>query len=66
LEAVILVDQIETVLHGLPERYAEILALRLEGRPRTEIAEEIGVSRQTVYRVLTLLTQRLERLLARL
>lgn len=63
VEAATLVDQIETILEGLPDTYGQILALRLEGRPRTEIAEDLGISRQTVYRVLTLLQQRLERTL---
>jgi RNA polymerase sigma-70 factor (ECF subfamily) len=63
VEAATLVDQIETILEGLPDKYGEILAMRLEGRPRTEIAEEHGISRQTVSRALVLLQQRLERTL---
>jgi RNA polymerase sigma-70 factor (ECF subfamily) len=63
LEAATLLDQIETILEGLPEAHGQILALRLEGRARTEIAEEMGISRQTVYRVLNLLQERLERTL---
>jgi RNA polymerase sigma-70 factor, ECF subfamily len=63
-EAAALVDQIEWLLHGLPESYSEVLALRLEGYSRTEIAARLNVSRQTVYRALVLLQERLERLLA--
>ena len=61
VEAAALVDQIETILCGLPDAHGEILALALEGYSRTEIAEKMNVSRQTVYRVLTLLRERLER-----
>lgn len=62
LEAAALVDQIETILAGLPDAYAAILALALEGHSRTEIASKMNVSRQTVYRVLTLLKERLGRI----
>lgn len=58
-DAVVLVDQIEAVLHGLPPLYAELLDLRLQGRTPTEIAPQLGVSRQTVHRALNLLQQRL-------
>jgi len=61
LEAAALLDQIEQLLKGLPEAYCEMLTLRLEGNSRNEIAEKLGVSRQTVYRVLNLMQQRLER-----
>lgn len=58
-DAAILVDQIEAVLRGLPALYAQLLDLRLQGRTPTEIATRLGVSRQTVHRVINLLQQRL-------
>ena len=58
-EAATLVDQIDALLHGLPPLYARLLDLRLQGRTVAEAAEEMGVSRQTVYRALDLLRQRL-------
>jgi RNA polymerase sigma-70 factor (ECF subfamily) len=58
-EAVILVDQIEVMLRGLPESYYRVLEMRLHGESVIEIAAELGVSRQTVYRALELLQQRL-------
>jgi RNA polymerase sigma factor (sigma-70 family) len=60
-EAAALVDQIEAVLHGLPELHAHILQQRLQGLSADEIARELHISRQTVYRALTLLQQRLAR-----
>jgi RNA polymerase sigma-70 factor (ECF subfamily) len=58
-EAAALVDQIEQLLHGLPPLYCQALELRLQGHTVAEIAPRLGVSRQTVYRVLGLLQQRL-------
>lgn len=58
-EAAALVDQIEALLHGLPPLCCQVLELRLQGHAVTEIAPRLGVSRQTVYRVLGLLQQRL-------
>jgi len=63
-EAAMMLDQTRAVLSGLPDKYADILALRLEGHARTEIADRLGVSRQTVHRVLALLQERMERLLS--
>jgi RNA polymerase sigma-70 factor (ECF subfamily) len=60
-EAAMLVDQIEALLQGLPPLYGEVLRLRLEGHAVADIAPQLGVSRQTVYRTLNLLGQRLER-----
>jgi RNA polymerase sigma-70 factor (ECF subfamily) len=55
LEAVMLVDQIETLMDGLPPLYCHVLDLRLQGVGRSEIAARLGVSRQTVHRALNLL-----------
>jgi DNA-directed RNA polymerase specialized sigma24 family protein len=59
-EAAALVDQIDTLLHGLPEAYAKLLELRLQGHSADEIAPLLGLSRRTVYRGLELLQERLE------
>jgi RNA polymerase sigma-70 factor (ECF subfamily) len=61
-EAVVLMDQIEVILAGLSETAGALLALRLEGYSRTEIAHRLNVSRQTVYRLLHQLQERLSRL----
>jgi RNA polymerase sigma-70 factor (ECF subfamily) len=58
-EAVILVDQIEALLRDLPPLYCQVLDMRLQGQGVTEIAAELRVARQTVYRVLDLLQERL-------
>jgi DNA-directed RNA polymerase specialized sigma24 family protein len=58
-EAAALVDQIEALLRGLPPLYCHILDRRLQGQPVAEIASGLGVSRQTVYRALALLQERL-------
>jgi DNA-directed RNA polymerase specialized sigma24 family protein len=58
-EAVVMVDQIEMLLRGLPPLYAELLDLRLQGIPAEEIGSRLNISRRTVYRALTLLQQRL-------
>ena len=62
VEASVLVDQIDEALRGLPDSYAQVLALRLEGHRRGEIAAQLGLSRQTVYRALATLKQRLQQL----
>ena len=59
-EAATLVDEIETLLRGLPELHCRILDLRLQGHGAAEIAAQLGASRMTVYRALKLLQQRLE------
>src|SRR5262249_20882797 len=59
-EAVILVDQIEALLRGLPALHGQVLERRLQGHHVTDIAAQLGVSRQTVHRVLNLLQQRLQ------
>jgi RNA polymerase sigma-70 factor, ECF subfamily len=60
LEAAILVDQIETLLEGLLPLSCHVLDLRLQGLGPSEIAPRLGVSRQTVYRTLKLLQERLD------
>jgi DNA-directed RNA polymerase specialized sigma24 family protein len=60
LEAVMLVDQIDALLQGLPVLYCHVLDLRLQGFGPTEIAARLDVSRQTVHRALGLLQERLE------
>jgi len=58
-DAAVLVDEIEAVLRGLPTLHGEVLQRRLRGCGAAEIAAELGVSRQTVYRALNLLQGRL-------
>lgn len=60
MEAAILVDQIESLLQGLPPLHCRVLDLRLQGHGPSEIATLLKVSRQTVHRVLALLQKRLE------
>jgi RNA polymerase sigma-70 factor (ECF subfamily) len=61
-EAAELVDLIDTLLRGLPTLYAHILELRMQGHVVADIAQSLKLSRQTVYRALELLQQRLTRL----
>lgn len=58
-EAAILVDQIEVLLRGLPSLHCQVLEARLRGESPTEIADRLGVTRQSVYRVLDVLQGRL-------
>jgi DNA-directed RNA polymerase specialized sigma24 family protein len=60
VEAAVLVDQIEMLLKGLPDAYADILHMLVEHRSKSDIARELNISRTTVHRVATLLRQRLE------
>jgi RNA polymerase sigma-70 factor (ECF subfamily) len=59
-EAAALVDEIETLLKGLPDVYCRLLEMRLQGFKAAEIAAKLNLSRQSVYRALDLLQQRLE------
>ena len=59
-DALALWEEIDVVLDGLPDRAAEIIAMRLEGTNRSEIAKELNLSRQTVHRILKLTQTRLE------
>lgn len=58
-EIVILNDQIEDLLRGLPAQYRQVLQQRLQGHSATEIASQLAISRQTEYRVLELLKKKL-------
>ncbi|MBM4072242.1 MAG: helix-turn-helix domain-containing protein [Planctomycetes bacterium] len=58
-EAVILMDQIEAMLAGLPSLHGRILELRLQGHGVQDIARQLNIARQTVYRALDLLQERL-------
>jgi DNA-directed RNA polymerase specialized sigma24 family protein len=58
-EAVTLADLVETLLRDLPPEYSRVLEMRLGGLGVSEIAPELGVPRQTVYRMLALLQDRL-------
>ena len=60
-EAAVFVDQIEALLRGLPDLFASLVELRLQGHPVSDIASHLGVSCRTVQRALRLLQQRLER-----
>jgi RNA polymerase sigma-70 factor, ECF subfamily len=60
-EAAILVDQIESLLRGLPPLHAQVLERRLQGHGVTAVAADLGVCRQTIHRILNLLQQRLDR-----
>lgn len=60
-EALALWEEIDVVLEGLPDRAAEIISWRLEGKNRSEIAKELNLSRQTIHRILQLIRERLEK-----
>lgn len=62
-EVTVLVDLIGEALTELPATYVQILAQRLSGTTRSEIAQNLGISRQTVYRALNVIGQRCEDLL---
>ncbi|MCL4207059.1 MAG: helix-turn-helix domain-containing protein [Pirellulaceae bacterium] len=58
-DAVILMDQIQSLLRGLPVIHCRVLELRLQGHSVAETAVRLGVSRTTVYRAVDLLQDRL-------
>jgi RNA polymerase sigma-70 factor (ECF subfamily) len=60
-EAAAFVDQVESLVRGLPDLYGDLVRMRLEGHSVSEIASHLGVSCRTVQRALVLLQQRLER-----
>jgi RNA polymerase sigma-70 factor (ECF subfamily) len=57
-EQAVLLDQIEALLDGLPSQYGELLRFRLEGHSVTDVAREMGLSRQSVHRMLNVLQDR--------
>ncbi len=60
-ELATLADEVEALLAGLPSLYAQILGRRLENQLPTEIAQELAVSRQIVYRALEVLRRRMKK-----
>ncbi|MCA9113665.1 MAG: sigma-70 family RNA polymerase sigma factor [Planctomycetaceae bacterium] len=61
LEAAAFIDQIESLLEGLPEIYSDILTLRLEGYSQEEIAGRLNITQRTVRRALKMMRGRLNR-----
>jgi RNA polymerase sigma-70 factor (ECF subfamily) len=61
VEAIVLADELNELLHGLPQEYNRLIELRLAGYTPTEAAREMGVSRPAVHRMLSRLQERLER-----
>jgi RNA polymerase sigma factor (sigma-70 family) len=59
VEALILVDEIHSLVGDLSDTHARALELRLAGYTPTEIAKSMGISRQAVYRLLKVLQDRL-------
>jgi DNA-directed RNA polymerase specialized sigma24 family protein len=62
VEQAALLDQIEALLDGLPPLYGQLLQCRLEGGTVVAIAAELGLSRQSVYRMLDVLEGRFTQL----
>ncbi|MBC8355820.1 MAG: sigma-70 family RNA polymerase sigma factor [Planctomycetes bacterium] len=58
-EAAELAEQLERLLADLPPAHREICALIVQGYSRTEVAEQLNLSRMTVHRVLKLLQGKL-------
>jgi hypothetical protein len=56
-----LMDELESLLRGLPKLFRDVLERRLQDQPMVEIAKELGVSRRAVYRVLDVLKERLRK-----
>jgi DNA-directed RNA polymerase specialized sigma24 family protein len=54
-----LVDLMEAMLQGVPPLYCRVLELRLQGMVPADVARELNISRNTVYRALELFKQRL-------
>ena len=58
-EAAELVDLMEAMLADVPPLYGRVLELRLQGMAPADVARELNISRNTVYRALELFKQRL-------
>jgi RNA polymerase sigma-70 factor (ECF subfamily) len=58
-EAVAVVDEIEATLQGLPAVHAHVLEQRLQGASVADIAAQLGLARQSVYRIVNVLQHRL-------
>jgi RNA polymerase sigma factor (sigma-70 family) len=54
-----LVDLMEALVDGVPPLYGRVLELRLQGMVPADVARELSISRNTVYRALDLFKQRL-------
>jgi RNA polymerase sigma factor (sigma-70 family) len=54
-----LVDLMEALVQGVPPLYCRVLELRLQGMVPADVARELNISRNTVYRALELFKQRL-------
>jgi RNA polymerase sigma factor (sigma-70 family) len=54
-----LVDLMEAMLQGVPSLSCRVLELRLQGMVPADVARELNISRNTVYRALALFKQRL-------
>jgi DNA-directed RNA polymerase specialized sigma24 family protein len=54
-----LVDLMEALVQGVPPLYCRVLELRLQGMVPADVARELNISRNTVYRALGLFKQRL-------
>jgi DNA-binding CsgD family transcriptional regulator len=63
-EVASLLGELEAVLAGFQQSEAEIVGLRLQGHSSSEIAGQVGCSRQTVRRVLNRVGHRLQTRLA--
>ena len=61
VEALVLADEIAALLNGLTEDHAKALELRMGGHTPTEAAALMGLSRQSFYRLLDPLKERLEK-----
>lgn len=64
-DAAILTDHVAKLLDGLDNRYSRFLELRLSGMGMTDIASEMGLSRQQVHRLNDVLKVRLNGMLGR-
>jgi RNA polymerase sigma-70 factor (ECF subfamily) len=61
-DAVVFVDLLEVLLQGTGDTHREILLLRLAGHTQDEIAKKVGLTRQTIHRVISGLKDKLQRM----